>query len=690
MAAIPWTIYSVGYKVALDDAEWTDLPDVKCTELTRGLAPTIDQASLEHEFGTIDGAYRSRLDLRGKFVRITLSTPLRVDGEIIRDENGDIIYAAVVDWVGFVTGEQLHRWPEEAVSMSQRLRGGDQTFIANGLEWFLARQTINSSVVYDGTDDGHRIDRVLGFNTGFGDGRDIEYTDRGNADTEVLGFARDKDHAALWKGWNIVRYLLHFHPPKDKDGNESPCNFALDLDNLEYLFDIAPTLRCDGNSVWQALNAVIAQNRGLTWWLRYDDDTNTAYVMLSSQAVSSIALPGGGTLPAAKVITSIADLDGIEGTPQIAYDEGRYYDQIVCRGAFKRSVFTVAVSNGTLEKSWSDAEETAYLLAADDADPAVNDRVRQQNRFERVFSMFHIPTDWDGDVAEGVHACPKFSDTGSIIGSEPLHLASLRLLPSMPLKVGYDYTDATAPVAADPTNIRPEFAKPFAIVDVDTDDWRFTHRINVTQDEGGDKLTSYWLAILNGTPGFQLLPSGGMPHCLAGPAFDEGDPGTAVSEYAPEIDYENMRCTVCGEWDAYCEGTYPGAIVGTPKPARILYINIGERARFDWLAEGTDLDINEDGTRKTVTTAGALRDDTSLCRDYARLAYDWYGVTRATLQLNYEHIDLPVELGDLITTIGTGAAAETVNAVVSQISINPESGKASILAGYAELDFAEL
>lgn len=667
MAAISWVPHTVAYKDSLSlVGGWTVVDGLMCPQITRGLAPTLDQATLQYRFGTIDGVYVPRLVLAGKFVLID------VPGI------SEFLY-------GIALSEQYVRGPQEDNGLgAQRIKRGDQSFQVAGLEWYLTRQTINHSIIYPDI----RIDRALGFNTGFGDGRDVAYADRGNKDTRGLAFAVDKDHAEIWTADEIVAYLLAEHGPKDKDGIDEPATYVLATGAASYLTGFAPILRCEGNSVWQALNQVISPQRGLTWWTQYDG-TSDVEVFVSSTAVTSVSLPGGGTLPAADTQPSIDDVDPRQMGVSVARRNDRRFDRVVVRGARRRSVFTISHAAGTMAKSWLDAEETAYKAAAADADPAVNDRFRQANRYEPVYQFFHVPTDWDGEISTGVKACPAFvQGSGSIVGGEKLHLASMRLLNELPIRVGWDYADATAPTVRDPTNIRSEFQRPFAMIDIGDDDWRFAHEINTNSEtSSADKLTGYTYRPLAGTPGFQLSPSGGMPHALGLNHFDpEVD---AVSQHDPECDYETIQCTVCAEWDAYCEGYWPVALADS-KPLQTLYVTIdGDRARFDWLAEGTVYDIQA-GAQAIVTTGGALRDDRSLCADLARLAYEWHGVERAELQIELATIEAPARVGDLITTIGTGEAQETINSVVSQVTYDLENGRMNLIAGFSELDFSTI
>lgn len=675
MAALPQVPYSVYYKNAISDGDsWTDnpLPDAICPRLVRGCAPTLPEADLLYRFGTIDGVYVPRLELLGKYVIVEIVDP-------------------AILFVGKVMQEHLERWPQQDDGMGvQRLSGGNQIFKVVGLEWFLTTATINHAMVYNSVSN-VRIDRAFGFNTGFGDGRDVAYADRGNKDSRGLAFAEDADHTAIWTATEIVEYLLAEHAPRDKDGNLEPTTFVLATGASDYLDGFNPIIRTGGHSLWQVLNNVISPQRGLVWWTTYDVFANQVEINVGSMATDNITLPGGGTLPMNASQVTLDDIDDFPRRPTIVRRVDRRMDKIVVRGARRRSVFTVSSANSSLEPGWKSAEETIYKAAAADPDGKVNDRFRQQTKLERVYTTFQVPTTWGGDVDTGIHACPAFvQGSGSIVGKEKLHVASMRLLPTLPIRAGWNYTDATAPTANDPTNIRPEYQKPFAMVDIGSGVWRLTHEINVNaEDDGEERLTSYHLHPLQGSPGFQLKPTGGMPHALAKNHITPDGMTDASTEHDPEVDYDTLKATVCAEWDAYCEGYWPEANP-TTDPLLTQYVYLDEdRARFDWLAEGTNYDVTGDSLA-TTTTGGALRDDRNLCADIARLAYEWYGNERADFSLDLDTTELPVDLGDLITTVGTDEAQETVNAIVSQITHRPEGGGTSISAGFAELDFANL
>lgn len=669
--SVPYFVYT---KTKLSDADWTEQPHLVCESLVLGVAPTMTQASLRYEYGTMSrededsATYQPPLDLLRKFVRITCPS-------------------LSISWVGVVLQEGEIYGPLEDVG-GTRQAYGTQQFSAVGLEWFLMRKTINYSILAGGA----RIERAIGYNTGMGNGRGVDYEERGNRSTaSAYDFAADKDTAALWDGWQILVNLIQKYSPQDSVGNPEPCLF--ESVNFEVLEVFSPTIQTEGHSVWQVMNDLISPSRGLQWRVEYDDALNQANIIVDSMATASISIPGGGTLPAASSQIALTDADATEWRVSINKRADRRYDNVVCRGARRRAVFTVSIESENLEPSWRSADETAYRTAVG-SDPEVNDAYREGNRFERVYQCFQIPADWNGASNDGgsvptvsTPACPTVPQgSTSIVGVQATSMPGLRLLRTLPIRVGYDYDDATAPTARDPDNIYSEWQRPFAVIDDDgAGAWRFTHATGKTNDDG-DKRSGFSFTTLDGTPGVQFSPPQGMPHTLALNHFDPDTDG--ASDQLPLVDYAGIRCTVCGEWDAYCEAKYPLAD-GDSDPLQTLYLSIGERARFDWLADGTVYDCHGE-TLHTVGSGGPLRDDRELCEQVARIAYEWYGVERSDVTIQSSLTEAPVQVGDLITVIGNGAAAVEVNAVVSQITYQLERGGTFISAGFAELDIAGL
>jgi hypothetical protein len=676
--------------------------DLVCRRITLGVAPHIARAELVWRAGLVaqpgdaSAAQADPADLVGKFVKIT-----------------DSDLGAV--WFGYVLDEDYSRRSENGSGDLQ----GDQVFTAVGLEWFLDRAPVEGAVYYTtaaGVDNENRVSRSPGFNTGRGLGRDVGFESRGNQDTRFAGplstkavFSASPDYRTLWAGDDIVDYLLNYHAPADVAGAAWPVAFSLAATARPFLSWFSPTVVTEGRTLWSILNELANPRRGLVLFFTFDatPGSETVVVNVSSALASALSLPGGGTVPAASTQATWAGLDTDDelGDVRIGRKGAREYQQVKVRGARRRSVFTVSIADGTLEPGWSSSAETDYLAAvastpANNATKRANDRYRQSHELDRVFAAFVLPVDWDGKSGDGSgggsteYACPILSPTGSILGGEPANTSGLRLVRTLPILTGYDYTDPTDPTPNTPDDVDGEPMRPFVVFDVDPfglADYRFGHKITAAgpNSQGSKFAVNFGLRVLDGAPGVQLFPSGGLNHSAA-PAGDWS--GASPSAFAPEQDYSYMRCTVCAEWDSYCEGIWPDpAASGRAVETLVLYL--GDRYRLDYMAAGTVFDVGQlaDVSYPLTSSGGVLQDDREALRDIARLAFEWYSTPRRTVSIPLQGIGEPLALGTLLTSVGTGANLETVNATVSQIVHDYESsGRSSIACGYAELDFAGL
>lgn len=669
------------------DAAWVQYPFVDAMQLTRGLSPTMDQGVVMNTFGLARRESNSLVD-----PTLDYNLPL-ASNRYVRIKVPD----HSIDWWGYLQANQQSVGPEVTADIGagdqQVISYGTQTLSVVGLEYFLARELCRFDWVKGSPD--FRVDRAIGFNTGSGVGRGNEYEKKGNKDPGSLVFSSNPTTAVEWTAAEAVKYLLDKHGPANSGGTKRPLAFELDPLSEAYLSWYKPSVETEGRSVWQVLNEIICPERGLAWWLVVQASPFKILLRVTSMTTGPITLPGGGgTLPATLFASPLPDLQGIDKEPKITRDAGRQWDRVFCRGARRRACFTVSFASGNLAIGWPSAEETAYRTALG-TDPKANDQFRRGHRFARVYNVFQIPPTWDGlsndgsgTPSAGSYAAGRYAAGGtSIVAAEPISMPCLRLLRSLPIKVGYDYDNVAAPVARDPADVNPEWQKPFVIVDAGSGKWRFTHDIGDVGD-GEERPTNYRLHVLDGTAGLEITAGGGMPHSLAKNHFVPGTDG--ATDHNPEVDYEDFRATVAAEWDAYCEGRYPASDPAAGEfPMSTLFISIGDRARLDTIAPGTVYDVQSGAIKKTLS-GSILRDDRELCEDVARIAFEWYGVARAEVELVCKGEDLPVDVGVMITTIGTAEVQETVNALVSSVSHDFKSGVATITAGFTELDFSRL
>ena len=139
-------------------------------------------------------------------------------------------------------------------------------------------------------------------------------------------------------------------------------------------------------------------------------------------------------------------------------------------------------------------------------------------------------------------------------------------------------------------------------------------------------------------------------------------------KHAPEVDYTDLRATVCAESDNYAEGKeYEVAVLPDPPvPIEVLIIDAGDDYRLDFLARNTVIDLNK-GIPVVAASSAAIRDDRPTLNDLARVAFEWYRRSPS----HHRRIPAAAAAGEsrqLVTTIGDGTTQSTINTVVSAIT----------------------
>jgi hypothetical protein len=170
-----------------DPDGWHVVPFLWCSKL-KFAVNAYDTAQLRYEVGPNmlqpggdDFADYPPLDIRGKFVRITVSP---ADEE---STDPDIV------WVGYVLVQNLQRDAVQTIDGENKFTGECQLFDVVGLEWFLDRRQIDSSLIYksdvedpdEDDPDYVRVDRALKFNGGESQTIDMKAAHRGNRSKET-------------------------------------------------------------------------------------------------------------------------------------------------------------------------------------------------------------------------------------------------------------------------------------------------------------------------------------------------------------------------------------------------------------------------------------------------------------------------------------------------------------------------
>lgn len=680
---------------------WTSEPYVYCDRLSLQ-AGGIDGATLSFHFGrliqagdvaTAEHAVKS---LRRKFVRVTLDQGTDSDGEEVTD----------FVWYGFVVGEDQSRY---GAHLKPDLAGDVQVFAAVGLEWFLDRAQVTTSRIFPST----IVKRAIPFNAATGDTRQSSLYARGNRDPERSLFAPTLDNAAVWTGGQIVRYVLAEHVPRTNAGIAWPCSFSLDVNApLEWF---TPTVMSEGRTPLALVNEIISPRRGLSWRLVFNANSLAATIVVFSFSEINFVLPSGTVFPQnANLVTLDFDRALDIDTAALRFVEGRQYDRVRARGARRGACFTLSHADGTLEADWEPTLTGAYWDAAKNtpgyaslgsSQQAIrNDEFRRSEDLMRVFRCFRIPRGWDGRAGDGSGMGAKdfvfpVLDVNGLItnASEPFWHAGLRLLNHTELLTDHDYT-TSPPADGTPAGSLAELRPPFVLFEIDAAGGKFQYA-DMLDSHGPDgaagKLSASWyLRMQEASFGFMLAPSAGLPHLLADNATDwpsEGSLPPAPTQYEPELDWRAMRATVFCECDTHAEAVYPTMPIAAANLRALeeLVIDIGERARLDYLAPRTVFD-HQGGVPRLASSGGQfLRDDRPLLKDLARIAFVWYERPRAAFELSYRQLTALFTIGDLIAQIGKEETLQAINTVVTNIDYDLVRGVTHVRTSFAELDFGE-
>jgi hypothetical protein len=488
MGDVPVVRYTISTKTVLNDPEedWVEQPHLICPSFTPGASPTVSQAELFWRYGKMNRSAYSGVD-------------------VVRDETADYVPAFDLidkwvrieiaslsyDWIGCVRGDtETRRAQETTEAEQQRVKAGDQGFIAYGLEWFLGRSQVSGT----SSREADKKYRPLSYNAGHGDGRDYDTAARGNqgeaelvidgdelvyADGEVvvdggdgeLGFST-ADSATEWDAAEIVVHLLSEQCPRNAADDPSPVQYRLDGAAYPFLKWYQPVIRVEGRTLIDILDDVINRRRGLVWWVEplYDDDTDpfnpvwVGIVKVTSIFPEDFELPNPEDLDPAPAVPANANQIAFEPDAdlacqpvQIVRDATRRYNRFRCRGARRTSTFSAVGGdaltgvgaytfpvdvNSEIVRGWrrelavemlsgvrptlSAPDQAVYDALDEDEQASWDDRYRQSEKFDRVYKYFAISPVTTS--TERLSPIISQSDPGSILGDISLDDTQKRTL----------------------------------------------------------------------------------------------------------------------------------------------------------------------------------------------------------------------------------------------------------------------
>ncbi len=670
---------------------WQSVTNLYANSVSWGSGSTIGEASLEREYGvgmpageSVEAAY-APLDVLHWYVKV----------EIEQGDDDQGAPNATLTWYGVIVEDDQDRGGALSTDAGLVL-SGNQMLRAVGLEYLLTKAVVNTSH-YRRTQDSDtefELRRPLTFNDeGIENRTDTAGSHGVFLFTDDIAEAGDNE---LWNTREIVRYLLEYYKPKDADGTPW-LDFRLTAAALAALPDWdTPEIEAGGRNVFELLNELCDRRRNLSWKASVNASSEVIDVDVFTFNADVITLPSGNT-HAANPNTIQLDFDrAVDVRATLTDSASHTVDQVIVRGGFKRSCFSLSeTDDGTLEAGWDSADKTDYDTGPGDIGDVGFEELarriaayRSADRFERVYSYFRIPPGWDGEVGNGIGGTknPVFPDD-SIYGQERVYLPRWQFERYLP--VGLVDTapndDAEKPVA------------PIALFRTEEgageDPDRYQHAEKVAYIlSASDKAWAASLRMQDDAPGIILRVSGAPQHVLARLTFLP-----TVTDDVPELNWKtDLIVTVMARMDSRVEVPWPNVVgSGAGDVVRREYIDLGDEARLDYVVPGTvkgidDGELQHVGAGEYIDSTNYIRDDRDAMRDVAMFASRWFGVPRQAFTFEIRQLTAVLEVGDLITSVGTEDTQEDVNSVVTRHTIDLRSGKTTYVTAFAELDFGEL
>ena len=675
---------------------WAEVPYLYVDSLSYSIGGAFGQARLRYNYGWIkrEGttayAQASKQTLDRYYVRITY-TPAST-GSTVQYWYGVIISA---------TDESLGSSSWNSTS----IEAGNQAFTAVTLDWLLTQKQITKSKVAKGNGI-EEIDRPIAFNAGDGSTgsspdspiANCEYGPGYASGTETTPiFAENLENAEVWSAYRILLYLITYYSPSV--GNDGP-TWSLKTGIDDYLEWFSPIMPVEGRTLYDLVNALVDQRRGLYWYVQSTE--SGCAIVVNTYSSSAIELTNY-TIPA-HATTDITDIDTNKHAGQVLTitDSQQKYSQVEVTGARRGCCFTLGYRDGSLVEDWSSTDKAAYeqgdtaAVSNDYAEHrARNTAYRNSDALRHVFTRFSLAETWDGFAGDGwdypaSYVCPEiYPYSGELAGGGvPFWRSGIRFKKKLPLRELYDYrADPENPTNNAPTGVQPGFLDTFAVINIGNTYIMANQLGSWWENEAGaarGTACSCQVEVVPTAPALYVMPSS-APHAAA-----DGEYLNFGNDYGSDIDtvyeYQTIKVTVFVEWDSYAAARYP-ALPGDSvnDQESLLTIRFGERARMDWLNKGTVLGVEENKLVR-ADVSGWIRNDHAILKDVAKTAWLWYSTPRKAVRLTIQHISDDLSIGDLIGDLGS----ETINSLVTSVSHDFTGGVTRLETQFANIDARQM
>jgi hypothetical protein len=639
--------------------------------------------------------------------------------------------SAPLTWYGWieVDADQLQGVREDPNAVT--FESGQQTFTAYGLESVLLQQRMYHHAWRPDVGGGYNLtDTAPDFNAdGHGNREDSKSLN------SYLFSARVHDDHETWSTRDIVEYMLYEGVPKNKNDVQMVPFSLEDPDGLLPDTD-APVVTQEGRRSLEVINELCSPSRLLGYRLEVEAGTDTVllrpFTYTSTDIVSlERTVPENPT----QLILQFERAPDVQASLQTTSLAA--VDQVIARGARRRSVCSLSITDGNLVEAWDADLQTEYDQGASNnpdypAAGEIDDRQRQDaevrtlDRFRNVYSRLEIVHDWDGlagDGFSGAADAPVFpveaeagSGSGSGSGDVTPYLFNPRLLeilPNLALLDGYEYDDPQTPGVFDNgpwVELPPAAFAPLPESEggngsagsssgsgggrrwVDLAQNAAAAHVENTQDEQA-RTWSVGLTIPANDRAVELRVRGAPQHALA---YETFVPLAHEQELQwGQYDYHETVVLVTLLDQRWIEERFPSdeSLPGTLDVIRRHFLDLGDGYRLDYVVPDTFVAIDEVTGEPVISEGGYIRDDRDKLFSIAFAAYTYLSVERKALTIRMHRLIGEIRIGDYVLSVGDDFPIP-INSVVTSIEIVwPEADGAgagaaemTIETGFAEAD----
>lgn len=684
-------------------SSWVQVPLMVCESIEDAAAPSHSTARLFWRYGpglmpAIGNRPRDqtvfpfiRQQLRGWYVRIVINT------------------ANPITWTGIlldVADRQTGDWRSTVPT-------GTEHYTAFGLSILLDQSEPIRKTYFD---QDRSIGIAVPFNAGLDGRRTRDRIATGNYHPTLQCFTDRTRYTSpqKWKAKDAFRYLIENFAPQDKTGTKK---LPLSVSQASYAcldYDLPPT-DYDDLTLWQALNRLVDRRRGLVMYTIINSSGHLE-IVVDSSLPQQLQLPDNSIIPANRNKRSHS-LSNFVNIQQIEVAAAEQTHQVIAWGEMAGVVMTVspAESGGQLRPDWNETEEDTYNTAASDdanysslTDPekaAANSDFRARDELAAVFSWWRLNTTWDlKGNNEGGTNWPAAFLINQATGAPDTDLTgecwvdALRFADFVPLRAGVDYQPTVTPETEGDDDQSRDYLAPMVWYQLDAvgstsgdDGWVHCERINAAVDSGDTKREYQWsvqVQMRDDLPGLILQVVGGQQHFIAQDRYTSN----GTFEDIPEnegVDLRNFLATVYLPLQFRSFAKYPPddqiSIGGDVK--RVVSVSV-PGCWLDWLTIGTVVGVSSG--ELIQSNGGWLRDDRERLESVAKLAWEFYAQPRSRLTLQIRAIADDFAIGQMITTLVRATETQTLNTVVTSISLNLTGNQLSVQTSFAELDLIGL